>query len=107
VWRLHRDGYAAMNISICQGPVKVGCCRSITSKPVLKAPETMLLTLKYDERLSNFAFNFDLRRYVKEQCGDCCIAQSVHPGDNVEVGPGTHSLPRHWIIFSSRSEGSK
>ena len=33
-------------------------------KPTLKAPGTNLLTLNYDERLSNFAFKFNLRRYT-------------------------------------------
>ena len=33
------------------------------SKATLKAPGTNLLTPKYDERLSNFAFSFNLRRY--------------------------------------------
>ena len=33
-------------------------------KPVLKAPGTMLLKLIYDEPLSNFAFNFNLRRFI-------------------------------------------
>jgi len=32
-------------------------------KPTLKALETKPLKLKYDELLSIFAFNFDLRRY--------------------------------------------
>jgi hypothetical protein len=32
-------------------------------KPKIKAPGTNLLTLKYDEPLSNFAFNFNLRHY--------------------------------------------
>jgi hypothetical protein len=32
-------------------------------KPTLKAPETKRLKLKYDELLSPFAFNFNLRRY--------------------------------------------
>jgi hypothetical protein len=31
-------------------------------KPTLKAPGIKLLKLKYDEPLSNFAFNFNLRR---------------------------------------------
>jgi len=35
-------------------------------KPVLKAPGTMLLKLRYDGPLSNFGFNFDLRRYTME-----------------------------------------
>jgi hypothetical protein len=34
-------------------------------KPPLKAPETKRLKLKYDEPLSNFAFKFDLRRFMK------------------------------------------
>ena len=33
-------------------------------KPELKAPETHLSTLKCDEPLSLFAFNFNLRRYI-------------------------------------------
>jgi len=33
-------------------------------KPVLKAPGAMLLKLRYDEPLSNLAFNFNLRRYI-------------------------------------------
>ena len=32
-------------------------------KPTLKAPGTKRLKLKCDEPLSNFAFNFNLRRY--------------------------------------------
>jgi len=31
-------------------------------KPVLKAPGTMLLKLRFDEPVSSFAFNCDLRR---------------------------------------------
>jgi len=33
-------------------------------KPTLKAPGTKRLKLKCDEPLSNFAFNFKLRRYT-------------------------------------------
>jgi len=32
-------------------------------KPVLKAPGSVLLKLRYDGPLSNFAFNLNLRRY--------------------------------------------
>jgi hypothetical protein len=35
-------------------------------KPVLKTPGPTLLKLIYDGPLSNFAFNFNLRRYTKE-----------------------------------------
>jgi hypothetical protein len=33
-------------------------------KPILKAPKTKRLKLKYDEPPSEFAFNFNLRRYT-------------------------------------------
>jgi len=34
-------------------------------EPMLKAPGTKRLKLRYDESLSNFAFNFNLHRYNK------------------------------------------
>jgi len=34
-------------------------------KPVLKAPGTKRLKLTYDQLLSNYAFNFNLRHYNK------------------------------------------
>ena len=34
-------------------------------KPTLKAPGTKPLKLKYGKLVSNFAFNFNLRRYIK------------------------------------------
>ena len=34
-------------------------------RPVLKAPGTKRLKLKYNETSLNFAFKFDLRRFVK------------------------------------------
>ena len=34
-------------------------------KPKLKPPRTKRLKLDYDELLSNFAFKFNLRRYIK------------------------------------------
>jgi len=34
-------------------------------KPTLKAPGTKHLTLKHDEVLSGFGFNFNLGRYTK------------------------------------------
>ena len=38
-------------------------------KTTLNAPGTKHLKLKYDEPPSNFAFKFNLRRYIKEMCG--------------------------------------
>jgi hypothetical protein len=35
-------------------------------KTTLKAPGNKLLRLKYDKPLSNFAFKFNLRRYIKD-----------------------------------------
>jgi hypothetical protein len=37
-------------------------------KPNLKLPGTKRLTLKCDEQLSHFAFEFNLRRYTKLAC---------------------------------------
>ena len=34
-------------------------------KPVVKPPGSMLLKLRYDGPLSNFGFNFNLRRYTQ------------------------------------------
>ena len=39
-------------------------------KSTLKAPGIKLLKLKYDEPLSNFAFKFNLRRYIEELNAD-------------------------------------
>jgi hypothetical protein len=36
-------------------------------KPMLKAPESKLLKLKYDKLLSSFAFKFKLRRYNQDE----------------------------------------
>ena len=37
------------------------------TKPTLKPPGTKRLKLKYDDVLSNFVFDFTLRRYIKEE----------------------------------------
>jgi hypothetical protein len=39
-------------------------------KPTFKPPGTERLTLKYDELLSSFAFNFNLRRYTLDDDQD-------------------------------------
>ena len=38
-------------------------------KPVLKAPGTTRLKLKYGKLLSSFAFKFNLRRYIEGEKG--------------------------------------
>jgi hypothetical protein len=37
-------------------------------RPTLKAPGSKRLKLKYGEPLSNYAFNFNLRRYTSAPC---------------------------------------
>jgi len=37
-------------------------------KPMLKAPGTKRLKLKYDSLLSSFAINFNMRRYSRVRC---------------------------------------
>jgi len=63
-------------------------------KPVLKAPGTMLLKLRYDEPLSSFAFSFNLRRYSKEYMRECCV---IEPKWLAELAPRFFKLcdPRH------------
>ena len=50
--------------SFVSGLLTVGRCRFEPMIPVLKAPGTTLLKPRYDDPLSNFAFNFNLRRYM-------------------------------------------
>jgi len=59
-------------------------------KPKLKLPVTRRFKPKCDGHLSNFAFNFNLRRHVKDSGFDrfagieglrgCCVAKSVVAG---------------------------
>jgi hypothetical protein len=49
-------------------------------KPIiskLKPPGTKRLRLKYEVLLSGFAFNFNLRRYSEEQCGELRMRGAV------------------------------
>jgi len=41
-------------------------------KPTLKAPGTKRLKVEFDELLSSFAFNFNLRRYNEEEETPAC-----------------------------------
>jgi hypothetical protein len=49
-------------------------------KPVLKAPGTNRLKLKYDDPLSIFAFNFNLRRHILDE-------RAVSRGDQLTARP--------------------
>ena len=67
-------------------------------KPTLKPPGTKRFKLKYDEVLSNFAFNFNLRRYSKGQKvmilggdGYCGWATALHLSNR-----GYEARPRPW-----------
>jgi len=55
-------------------------------KPALKAPGTNSLKLNYDEPLSNFAFNCNLRRYTMVSEMGFDVAASA-------LGRGLHSFP--------------
>jgi hypothetical protein len=51
------------------------------------------MKLKYDERLSNFAFNFNLRRYSKEGENGTQKFQSM----SVEISAGDISYKGHHV----------
>ena len=61
----------------------------------LKPPGTKLLELKYGETLSNFAFNFDMCRYMKgggggdEEGGDHTHRVHAPPGRMARLGAFT------------------
>jgi len=57
-------------------------------KPTLQAPGTKRLKLEFDELLSNFAFNFNLRRYTKAFVQGSHIAGN-EPLDNNDAAAGT------------------
>ena len=69
--------------------ISVGRCRLTASKPVLKAR----LKRKCDEPLSNFAFNFNLRRYISASLeyttragGDMTLrAELTYQNENLEL----------------------
>jgi cytochrome c peroxidase len=54
---------------------------------MLKAPKTKRLKLEYDELLSSFALNFNLRRYTAAADEDDAGAESVlaHPARQVQA----------------------
>jgi len=67
-------------------------------KPTLKAPGSERLKLEHEKLHSNFAFNFNLRRYseddalcgVKDRIGKM-LARGLHP-DTPEAGAYTRPL---------------
>jgi len=74
-------------------PPKVRRCRLTVSNPALKAPMVQLLKLEYDGTISNFAFNFNSRRYTKPAlqvaAGARCAAKyAIH----LEAGAYTRPL---------------
>jgi len=75
---LHDGVVPDVHPALVEGPGKAVQVDPI--KPTLKAPGSMLLKLRYDGPLSEFAFNFNLRRYNPE-CGDnVCVAPNEFPG---------------------------
>jgi len=57
-------------------------------KPMLKAPKTKRLKLKYDDPLSNFASNVNLRRYNKVRDFNQYLSKLSEHNDIPKVGPG-------------------
>jgi len=55
-------------------------------KPTLKAPGTKHLKLKCDEPPSNFAFNFNLRRYIEELRNKLSSGGDEISDDLIQVG---------------------
>jgi len=82
--------------------VKVGRALQVHPiKPPLKPHGTERLILKCDELLSDFGFEFNLRRYIK---GLIACTRAFSPGmvERAEVrGVCEHALPRHLISSSS------
>ena len=73
-------------------------------KPMLKAPGTKRLKLKYDESPSNFAFKFNLRRYTVVR-GAGARPHALHPvqGRGVLRGASPSTL-RNWGVECESSE---
>ena len=55
-------------------------------KPVLKAPGTKRLKLKYDKLHSNVAFNFNLCRYTMVSASESVAANLNPPLGDVDLG---------------------
>lgn len=57
-----------------QAELTVGRCRLKPTRPVLKAPGSLLLKLRYDGLLSNCNFHFNLHRYITDDLFDSSSA---------------------------------
>jgi len=57
-------------------------------KPTLKAPISARLKLKCDDLLSNFAFSFNLRRYVMADS-----PAGISLGDAINLAAGAYTGP--------------
>ena len=64
--------------------------------PMLKAPGTTRLKLKYYEMLTSFAFNFNLRRYTKSAAA---LGEAMS-----RVEPARYCSTRHRWLFNSQHE---
>jgi len=76
-------------------------------KPTLKAPGTKRLKLEHDKLLSNFAFNFNLRRYTKVKRAQLVLEKNLFQLNPVfqrsiqEVGTSRYCPPRHPTYIES------
>ena len=85
---LASDGYVSNAMLSVYRPGAPGMVLQVDPiKPTWKAPETDLLTLKYVESLSTFAFKFDLCRYTPASCRTPTTAVPPTRGKAVQVDP--------------------
>jgi hypothetical protein len=73
-------------------------------KPKLKAPGTKRLKLKYDEPLSNFAFKFNLRRYIKVMDESFGIVKGIMTTTHSYTGGARRHCAPHPCLCRSRSQ---
>ena len=66
-------------------------------KPKLKAPGIKLSKLKFDKPLSNFAFNFNLRRYSEGGAACCPTRRSAPPPPRPPPPPQPAAAAASWL----------
>jgi hypothetical protein len=82
-------------------------------EPAMKSPGSKRLKPKYDEPLSNFAFNFNFCRYstasggnVAIQAGGSLGGQHEASGGNITLVSGSSAASRHGDITMDANSGS-
>jgi len=84
----------------------VGRCRLTPIKPKLKAPGIKLLKLKYDKPLSDFAFKFNLRRYIMARAGDAYMERMKSKKAEETGARRERERRRHKLLVDQSKAGS-